>query len=166
MAKFSVSDTVVYGTSGVCAISEIKEIPFHGRPTEYYVLRPLNSAESTVFVPVENEALTSKMKRVMSRSEIDSLLRDKTEYVPWIEDRRERAEKYSAVISGGSKREILCVLRQLYKAKEDAEARGKKQYVSDRRMMTLAEKLVSDEFSYVMELPKVNVAQYIFRRAE
>ncbi|MGN1097541.1 MAG: CarD family transcriptional regulator, partial [Clostridia bacterium] len=124
---FNVNDTVVYGTAGVCVVSEVKEMAVRGTERAYYVLSPVDSTASRVFVPVENENLTAKMKRIMSRDEADSMLKDKTQYVPWIEDRRERSEKYSQIISGGDKREILSVLRVLYDAKIKAESAGKKQ---------------------------------------
>ncbi len=161
---FKVDDTVVYGTSGVCRVSEVREMDFHGKTVKYYVLSPLNSAGSTVFVPVDNDLLTAKMKKVLSKDEISSMLEDKTSYLPWIEERKARAEKYAAVISGGDKRELLCMLRMLYKAKLDAECEGKKQYVTDKRLMTLAEKIVGDEFSYVMDIPNTGVARFVYEK--
>lgn len=163
---FNVKDTVVYGASGVCEICELREMNVGGRTAVYYVLQPINSAGSTVFVPVDNPALTARMKKIMSKAEIISLLKDGTQYLDWIEERKQRAEKYSAVISGGDKREILCMLRMLYGEKLRAESRGKKQYITDKRLMTIAEKIVGDEFSYVMDLPKEGVARYIYEQME
>lgn len=163
---FNVNDTVVYGASGVCVISEVKEMEVHGFARAYYVLDPVDSAASRVFIPVENKNLTSKIKRIMSKDEAISMLNDKTSYAPWVEERRERAEKYSEIISGGDKREILSVMRMLYGAKLKAESEGKKQYIADKRIMNLAEKIIGEEFSYVMDMPKGNIAQYIYERME
>lgn len=106
---FKVNDTVVYGASGVCEITEIREMEFRGKTVKYYVLKPLNSAGSTVFVPIENEKLTAKMKRVMSKDEINSMLKDKTGYLPWVEERKTRAEKYAEVIFAGYQRGAVCI---------------------------------------------------------
>lgn len=159
---FEVNDTVVYGASGVCEITELREMKVGGRSAMYYVLRPLNAGSSTVFVPVDNPTLTAKMQKVMSRDEASSMLDDKTQYLDWVEERKLRAEKYSAVISGGDKKEILCMLRMLYGEKLRAESQGKKQYITDKRLMTIAEKIVGDEFSYVMDLPRDGVARYVY----
>ncbi len=163
---FKEKDTVVYSTSGVCEITAIKEMEFRGKQVKYYVLQPLNSSGSTVFVPVDNPKLTAKMKQVLSKDEINSMLNDKTQYLTWVEERKERAEKYAAVISEGNKRELLCMLHMLYKAKLEAESCGKKQYTTDKRLMDLAEKIVGDEFSYVMEMPSKGVAQFVYEKME
>ena len=159
---FKVNDTVVYGVSGVCEIEELREMNIGGKSATYYVLRPLSTGSSTVFVPVDNPKLTAKMQKVMSRDEASSMLDDKTQYLDWVEERKLRAEKYSAVISGGDKRGILCMLRLLYGEKLRAESQGKKQYITDKRLMNIAEKIVGDEFSYVMDLPREGVAKYVY----
>lgn len=161
---FNVKDTVVYGASGVCEICELREMKVGGRTATYYVLQPVNSVGSMVFVPMDNPTLTDRMKKVMSKAEICDLLRDSTPYLDWVEERKQRAEKYSAVISGGDKRELLCMLRMLYEEKLRVESQGKKQYITDKRLMTIAEKIVGDEFSYVMDLPREGVARYIYEQ--
>lgn len=165
---FNVSDTVVYGTAGVCSISEVREMSMPGKsgqgkaPRKYYVLTPLESHTTQFFVPVDNELLTAKMKRIMTKSEADAMLKDRIDYVPWIDERRTRAEEYSKIIFGGDTRQIFSVMRQLYAAKVEAESLGKKQYVTDKRNMDLAERVIGEEFSYVYELPRQGIAKYIF----
>ncbi len=162
---FKVGDTVVYGAAGVCRISELRKMSVVGKSATYYVLSPINSTSSTVFVPVDNTRLTDKIKKVMSKEEIDTMLRDKTDYVEWIADRKERAEKYPSIIADGDKRRILCMLRLLYGEKLKMEGQGKKQYITDKRLMELAERIIGDEFSYVMtDIPKNGVAKYVFDR--
>ena len=48
---FKVDDTVVYGTAGVCVISEIREMEICGSTADYYVLKPVDSKASQIFVP-------------------------------------------------------------------------------------------------------------------
>ena len=40
-------------------------------------------------------------------------------------------------------------------------ARGKKLHVADERMLQEAEKMICDEFSYVLGIPKEEVPSYI-----
>ncbi len=162
---FNIGDTVVYGATGVCRISDMRKMSVIGKQAAYYVLNPINSPSSTVFVPIDNSRLTDKIKRVMSNEEIDTMLSDKTDYVEWVDDRKARAEKYASIITDGDKQQILCVLRLLYKEKLKMEDQGKKQYISDKRLMELAERIIGDEFSYVMtDIPKHGVARYVFER--
>lgn len=167
---FNVSETVVYGTAGVCVISEIKEMSAPGvkgkgcSAAKYYVLRPLESPTSQLYIPTDNELLTSKIKHIMTKDEADDMLSDTTDYVPWIEERRARAEEYSKIISGGDKRQVLSVLRLLYGAKVEAESQGKKQYIADKKNMDLAEKVIGEELSYIYELPRHSIAKYLYEK--
>ena len=63
---YHVQDTVLYGQSGVCRIADIAEKDVGGGLRAYYVLQPVFEESATIFVPVGNEALTAKMRRVMS----------------------------------------------------------------------------------------------------
>ena len=67
---YHVQDTVLYGQSGVCRIADIAEKDVGGGLRAYYVLQPVFEESATIFVPVGNEALTAKMRRVMSEAEI------------------------------------------------------------------------------------------------
>ena len=58
---FQVNDMVLYGTNGVCKVVDIDERDCGGRMVEYYILKPIYAANSTIFVPVNNEKLTSMM---------------------------------------------------------------------------------------------------------
>ena len=72
---FQVNDMVLYGTNGVCKVVDIDERDCGGRMVEYYILKPIYAANSTIFVPVNNEKLTSKMRYVLTKEEIDTKLR-------------------------------------------------------------------------------------------
>lgn len=68
--EFQVNDSVLYGAEGVCRITDICEQDFMGERAMYYVLKPVYGATSTVFVPVNNERLKAKMRRILSAEEI------------------------------------------------------------------------------------------------
>lgn len=58
---YSVGQTVLYGSNGICNIEEITTKEISGMSIDYYVLKPLYSQNSTLFVPVNNEKLVSKI---------------------------------------------------------------------------------------------------------
>ena len=64
-AVYHVEDAVLYGSDGICRISEIVTRDFGGAPVEYYVLKPIRQEASTIYVPVNNEALVHKMRHVL-----------------------------------------------------------------------------------------------------
>lgn len=60
---------------------------------EYYVLKPVCSDSSTLFVPTQNEMLVSRMRVVLSSDEIKDILSQKTDNEIWIDNKAERCEK-------------------------------------------------------------------------
>lgn len=70
---YSKNEYVVYGTSGVCLVSDIVPSPFDpADPRLFYVLKPVGSPSgSAVFTPVENEMVN--MRALMSREQINDL---------------------------------------------------------------------------------------------
>ena len=70
------NDIVLYGNQGVCKVFDIVKKEMANEVNEYYVLKPVNDVHSTVYVPTQNEKLTSKMKKVLSVEEIYDLIND------------------------------------------------------------------------------------------
>ena len=68
---YSKNEYVVYGTSGVCLVSDIVPSPFDpADPRLFYVLKPVGSPSgSAVFTPVGNEMVN--MRALMSREQVN-----------------------------------------------------------------------------------------------
>ena len=73
---FSVGQNVLYGTNGVCVINDITEKKVGKISMEYYVLKPLGANSSTLFVPTKNEQLVKRIRGVLTKDKIDSILAD------------------------------------------------------------------------------------------
>ena len=89
----SVGQTVLYGGNGVCSVSGITTRTIGRTPVEYYELRPVSSKISTVFVPVGNEALVSRIRPVLGAKEIGEILASPATE-EWIADKNARAERF------------------------------------------------------------------------
>lgn len=63
---YSIGEIVLYGSNGVCEITEITTKKIGKDSIEYYVLKPVCSDSSTLFVPTQNEMLVSRMRVVLS----------------------------------------------------------------------------------------------------
>ena len=72
---YSVNEKIHYGGSGVCVIQEIATMRFGRTRERYYVLKPVYQNSSLIYVPVENQQLVSKMRPVLTREEVDRLIR-------------------------------------------------------------------------------------------
>lgn len=159
---FQLNDMILYGTNGVCKLAAIEDRDCGGKMVTYYVLKPIYSSSSTVFVPVNNEKLTSKMRPVLTKEQIDDMLHGiPEEYAGWIDDERLRKEKFKELVGRADTFELIQLIKTLLKHKEDVLARGKKMHMADERMLQEAEKIICDEFSYVLGIAADEVPEYI-----
>ena len=70
--RFEIGQNVIYGTNGLCRVEDIKEMSFIAGETKkaYYILEPLRTKASTIYVPLKNEKLVSKMGNQMNEGMI------------------------------------------------------------------------------------------------
>lgn len=162
---FSAGDTVVYSTHGICKVKEITEMEMCKVKKKYYVLIPVYDENSTLYIPVDNEKLLNNMHRMLSATEIDELI-DNAAASPleWISDDIQRKEYCSAVIKGGDRSELMRLIEMLYLRREDLKQTKKHFHISDERYLRDAERLLHDEFSFVLGIKREQVPEYILNR--
>lgn len=159
---FQKNDTVVYGSHGVCTILDVSEQKFGDKTAEYYVLKPVSNEKSTIFIPVDSALLSGRMRRVMSSGEIYSLL----EALPkepsnWVENNDQRKDFYKKTLSEGDRMELIKLIRSLYLHQEKQVQKGKKLYAADDQALKEAEKMLYDEFAYVLRIKHEEVLPFI-----
>ena len=162
--RFAKGDYVVYGSNGTCLIEDVRLVKFalDVREILYYILKPMKNDESTIYIPADNEMLVGKLRRVMTKDEIDSLLlgmRDKE--IEWNNDRRSRMEQLRTILVDGVTQKLLLMIRCIYMKKRELTEQGRKLSTTDENILKSAEKLVEDEFSYVLDIPQSDVGRYI-----
>lgn len=164
---YKVNDTVLYGNDGVCIISDIVSRSFRDNVIEYYVLKPVYSEGSTIYVPVENKELVEKMKKILSVKEIYTLIQQvpNTESI-WIQNDNMRKEKYKEIIKSGDRLELMKLIRTLYLHQQELKKNGKKFHATDDRFMKDAEKILYEEFAYVLNIHQDEVVPFICQQIE
>ena len=164
---FKVDDIVTYGINGVCKIVAIEEKNLMGTKKDYMVLKPLNGDKSTFYVPVDNDNLLSIMKKLLSEDEINQLIDSMpNEKILWINNERERKERYRQIIAGGNHSELISMIKAIHFEKQDREEKGKKLHISDERFLKEAEKILYDEFRYVLKLSEHELVSCIIEKIE
>ncbi len=159
---FCVNDVVLYSCYGVCEITEISMKNFGGSKEEYYVLRPIYDSKSTLFVPVNNEKLTSKIRPVLTIDEVYALIKtmpDKESV--WIEDENKRKDHYKEILTTGNREEIVKMIKAVYFMEKKKRSEGKKLHAVDEKFFRDAEKLLYEEFSHVLNIEKTEVFDFI-----
>lgn len=162
---YRINDTILYGKYGVCRIDNIATENFTGKDMEYYFSKPAYSESTVIYVPRENEELVSKMRKVLSKEEIDELiLKIKNTEPIWYDEEKVRKEKYNAILSEGDREKVLQLINTLYINKMERKAVGKKMYASDEKIMREAERLIHEEFAVVLNIQPDEVVDYIVKK--
>lgn len=164
---FAVNDIILYGLNGACKITDITKREIGGRTVEYYVLRPIYSNASTIFVPTNNENLTSRMRQVLSAAEIHALIQSMPqEKSVWIEDENQRREAYKEILSNGDRQELIRLIKALYLHQKELQQIGRRLHISDERFLKDAERLLYDEFALVLSIKPEQVLPFIMEQID
>lgn len=161
---FQVNDVVVYGTQGVCKIVGTEEKAVGRTKKTYFVLKPVNEKGSTIFAPMDNPLVLNKMRRLLTKEQIHSLIDSMPEEnAVWVENESERKELYKNILANGDHLELIQMIKSIYTHKMQREAEGKRLHMSDERFFRDAEQILYNEFQYVLDIgSKDALIDYIF----
>lgn len=164
---FEVNDVVVYGSQGVCEIISIENQKIGRETKAYFVLKPKNNKGATFYVPTWNEKVWGKMRKVMTKKDIDVLIDSMPNKTPtWIANENERKETYKRILASGDQAAIISMVQALFSHKKEREAEGKRLHMSDEYFMKDAEQILYNEWQYVLNVDKAGLMDYIFLRIE
>ncbi len=165
-AGLNVNEYVSYRHNGIYKISDIcsREFGTEGM-RQYYVLESVYDQNAKIYVPADTENLPDNMKRVLTQDEISSIINgaNKKECT-WIEDNTERENKFNKILESGDRKNILWLLKTISLQKEKMSAQKKKLYSCDEKTLSLAERIISEEFAFVLGIKRDEVIPYIIRR--
>ena len=164
---FKVNDVVVYGSQGVCENIGIDERKIDGVSRTYFVLKPNDDKGATCYVPTWNEKALAKMRRVMTKQEVDALIDAMPNKSPtWIANEKDRKEAYKNILASRDQAAIISMVQALFYHKKEREAEGKRVHMSDEHFLKDAEQLLYSEWQYVLNVDKAGLMSYIFDRIE
>ena len=152
---FAIGAYVSYRSEGVCIISDIRTEVFNalGKSEEYYILAPLKDINSVLYVPVNNEALTSKMQPLLSADEICALADElRGELLVWIDDSRARNSALREILSGGDRRELIVLVNTILDRIARSAEIGRKITAGDENTLKRAKRMLLDEFATTTDL--------------
>ena len=150
---FKIGDTVVYGTEGVCKITDISKSDFSNMDTDrlYYILTPQSHKGSKIYVPCDNEILVSRMRDVMKKSEIVKLLKDRTISPEWNADSRQRNKEFKEIIASYDREKMFGLARLLCEIKKSSDS-VRRMYASDEEIFKKLLTIIYTELSLVSEI--------------
>ena len=155
---------VVYGAHGVCNILENEVKRIDRKNVEYYVLQPLEQPETRYYVPTQSAVAVARIKPLLTEQEAERLLQGVGILTQeWIEDENQRKQHYKTLISNGDRGALIGMICELYRYRDKQLSAGRKFHASDENFLRDAEKLIAGEFSYVLNIPKDQIGNYIMR---
>lgn len=152
---------VIYKNNGVCRIEEIRQMSFNSLPERsYYVLRPL-SGEGTFFLPVQGVS-EKRMKKIPTKEEIDRVIdqANRSTFEPE-KSSKLRIIQFETILNEGDRAKILRLWRYLAEKKSAEQQKNRALCGSEERIRAAAEKIITEEFSFALNLPKESVISYI-----
>ncbi len=148
---YSVNDTVLYGTQGVCTVCEIVKKKFGENETDYYLLRPVFDQNSTILAPCYSDTTKQKMRNLLSKDEILQLKDEiKKEPVSWVDDALERRKLFASILHSFDSRAILTLAKNISFHKKELLEKGKNLSSFDARFLKESEKVSFEEIAVVL----------------
>jgi len=81
----------------------------------------------------------------------------------WLEDGKTRSDLFEKILSDGDRKKILEMIKCIEEKKKELAEQAKKLRIADETALKTAEKIISEEFSFILGIPKENVGEYIRR---
>lgn len=164
---FEIGEYVVCGNNGVCQIKEITTLCMSGvdKNRKYYILKPVYSASSTVYVPVD--ALQSSMRRILSKEEA-TLLIDSIPQVQTITIKDEKAVEvqYKECMQSNRCDELVKLLKTLKNRKKKRLEKGHKVTAVDSRYYKMAEDNLCGELAIVFGITRTEAGEVLANKME
>lgn len=164
---FTIGDRVIYGSTGICDITEISTIDMEGVPKDklYYILSPMGKCDSHIYAPVENCKVV--MRKVLTEGEAQALIAGIPELAP-LEGAgdKQREQLYRACIKSCDCSRLIQVIKTLWLRGRSRLEAGKKLSALDERYLKMAEEALYAELGLALGLQKDQVGPYISRRME
>lgn len=152
---------VIHEKYGICFVKEIqKNMKVGTKRGDYFVLKPVYSPSSSVYIPLSSKTAAEKLKELPTAAEILELLGSGSK-LEWIDDSKARSELFEEILSGGNRKKLLEMIKCIEDKKAELENQAKKLRISDETVLKNAEKIISEEFSFILGIPKETVGEYI-----
>ena len=164
---YEIGNQVLYGIHGICTVTAIERMRFGKEKAKYYCLEPVEQPGARFYVPVENAAAVSKLRRLLSREELLELLHsEEVRNYPWIADENQRKLRFRELIGSGDRAQLMGMIGTLHRHKKAQLEAGRKFHQSDENFLHDAQKLLNAEFALVFGLEPKSVSGFSLREME
>lgn len=164
---FKKGEYVVCGSKGVCSVEDVTTLDIAGvdRKREYYILKPVYMAGSTVYIPVDTAE--ESMRRVLNREEADELISG-IPNIPLITITNDKLleQEYRGCMKSNSCTELIKIIKTIYLRKQKRLEAGRKVTAVDAKYFRLAEDTLYGELAISLGMSRGDVEHYITEEME
>ncbi len=162
---FKIGDHIVYGTNGVCLVTDVCPSPFDKHDTRtYYVLKPVaGHAESVIYTPIDNDRIP--MRALMSLEEVEELL-SRLHTIPHlpIPNEKGRREVYRTALFAGCPDSYVAVIKTIGGRRHEFSASGRRLPEFEIECDGIARRHLYTELSVVLGRPVEEMEGYLGER--
>ncbi len=156
---FKEGDVVIYTVYGICRVKEIKSIFFNGNNNDFYILVPLNEVKTELTIPTNNPIISARIKSLLSKEDIENIINSISSIDTfWIDNDNERKKEFSELVKLGNREKTISLIKSIKKHQYSLRDKNRKLHSSDEQALQDAEKLILDEFSYVLNENRYDLA--------
>ena len=164
--KLEKGGILIYGVHGICRVEDVRTEIFGQIKGEYYVLRPVYEEKETIYLPVQNEKLLSKVTELVSPEDILELVSLMPSEKDWIEDDRKRNDNYQKILEERDRTALAKTVKGLELRKQEMEKQGKRLHVWDEEMRKKALKMLYEEISLIFDLERKDLVGFLFSKVQ
>ena len=159
---FGKGEYVVSGNKGVCLVDDITTLDISGvdKKREYYILKPVYMAGSTVYVPVDTAK--ESMRKVLSKDEAEKLIQE----IPNISlivttNDKLLEQEYRECMKTNCCAEWIKIIKTIYLRKQKRLEAGRKVTAVDAKYFRIAEDNLYGELAVSLDMARNDVEAYI-----
>ena len=159
---FLKGEYVVSGNKGVCLVEDITTLDIAGvdKKREYYILKPVYMAGSTVYVPVD--AAGDSIRKVLDNEEAEKLIREIPD-IPLITITNDKLleQEYRSCLKTNHCEAWIKIIKTIYLRKQKRLEAGRKVTAVDAKYFRIAEDNLYGELAVSLNMPRNDVEKYI-----
>ena len=158
---YQIGEYVVCGNKGVCCVDDISMLDMAGTGTEkeYYILKPLYMAASTIYILVSAD---DSLRKVLTKEEAQELIQTIPD-IPLISVANDKMleQEYRTCMKTNQCEEWVKILKTINSRKKIRLEAGRKLTAIDNRYSKLAEDSLYGELAVALDIPKESVEEFI-----
>lgn len=164
---FKKGEYVVCGNKGVCVVEDITTLNITGvdKEREYYILKPVYTSGSTVYVPVDSTK--ESIRKVLEREEANKLISGIPD-IPLITIANDKLleQEYRGCMKSNNCEEWVKIIKTIYLRKQKRLEAGRKVTAVDAKYFRIAEDNLYGELAISLDMPREEVGNYITSEME